>query len=147
MGFSLSDGLAEAGTICNFAAPPFGAIWGSNAEAAAVFLNAICGWDVSVDDVNEITLRNYYFNRCVSLREGYDPAEDGQLPPRAFEETITTKYGKDLILDQEEHLERLKQYYVEDLHLSEDGLPTRENVEKLGLDFVLSVLEPMGKIA
>jgi len=83
MGSGLDQALREAATICNFAIPPFIQIWGSADEVARVFLTAVCGWNPTIDDIKEITLRNYYFNRCVSLREGYHPAKDDYLPPSA----------------------------------------------------------------
>ena len=39
-----------------------------------------------------------------------------------------------------------KNYYVDRLMLTENGLPSRENLQRLGLDFVIPVLEPMGAI-
>ena len=37
-------------------------------------------------------------------------------------------------------------YYVENLKLTEEGLPPRAELERLGLDFVIPVLEPMNAI-
>ena len=115
-------------------------------EVARIFLNPVCGWNLTIDDVKDIGLRNFYFNRCVSLREGYHPAKDDYLPPRAFDEPITDKYGTTWVLDRNEFEEEKKKYYVETLKLTEGGLPPAENLKRLGIDFVIPVLEPMGAI-
>jgi aldehyde:ferredoxin oxidoreductase len=121
-------------------------IWGPDEETARVFLNAACGWNLSFDDVADIALRNYYFNRCISLREGYHPAKDDYLPPRAFDEPITDKYGATWVWDRDEFDKEKKRYYVEILKLTEGGLPPAERLKQLGLDFVIPVLEPMDAI-
>jgi aldehyde:ferredoxin oxidoreductase len=146
LGSGLDAALREAATTCNFAIPPFIQIWGSGDEVVRVFLTAVCGWNPTIDDIKEITLRNYYFNRCVSLREGYHPEKDDYLPPRAFDESITDKYGKSWVWDKTEFEEQKNRYYVETLKLTETGLPPREELKRLGLDFVVPVLEPMGTI-
>ncbi len=146
MGTNIISGLEEAATICRFAIPPFVQIWGSEEDAVRVFLNAVCGWDFSVDDIKNIALRNYYFNRCVSLREGYHPSKDDNLPPRAFDEPIIDKYGTEWVWDRAEFESAKKNYYRDTLRLTEDGLPPQEDLKRLGLGFVVPVLGPMGSI-
>ncbi|MFC2057024.1 aldehyde ferredoxin oxidoreductase C-terminal domain-containing protein, partial [Chloroflexota bacterium] len=138
--------LAEAATACVFTLQTVRQIWGSNEEGFRMFLNAACGWNLALDDVKDLALRNYYFNRCVSLREGYHPSKDDYLPPRAYDETITDKYGKSWVWDREEFEAAKKNYYVDTLRLTENGLPSREGLQRLGLDFVIPVLGPMGAI-
>lgn len=146
MGLGISSALQEAATACFFAIMPFIQIWGSEEEAIKLFLNAVCGWNMTVDDVKGIALRNYYFNRCVSLREGYHPSKDDYLPPRAFDEPITDKYGATWVWDHAEFESKKKFFYADILRLTEDGLPPKNNLEQLGLDFVIPILEPMGAI-
>ncbi|MFH0847486.1 MAG: aldehyde ferredoxin oxidoreductase C-terminal domain-containing protein [Chloroflexota bacterium] len=118
-------------------------IWGSREELTKQFLNAVCGWNLSLNDVNDIKMRNYYFNRCVSLREGYHPAKDDYLPSRAFDEPITDKYGNTWVWKKDEWETEKKKYYVNALKLTETGLPPRAELKRLGLDFVIPVLDPM----
>jgi Aldehyde:ferredoxin oxidoreductase len=92
----------------------------------------------------DIALRNYYFNRCISLREGYHPSKDDKLPPRAFDEPITDKYGTTWIWDYDEFEAEKKKFYVDVLKLTAEGLPPRDGLERLGLDFVVPILEQMG---
>ncbi|MBI4296937.1 MAG: hypothetical protein HY676_00210 [Chloroflexi bacterium] len=147
MGHGIESALTEAATACIFTTPPFQQIWGSIEEATRVFLNAACGWNLSLDDVKDIALRNYYFNRCLSLREGYHPSKDDNFPPRAFDEPITDKYGNTWVWDKAEFEAEKKRYYVKNLRLTEEGLPPREGLERLGLDFLLPALKSMSLVS
>lgn len=146
MGAGIRQALAESATFCFFASPPFNKIWGSDEEVVRIFTNAVCGWDLTLNEVNDIKLRNYYFNRCVSLREGYNPAKDDYLPARAFDEPITDKYGNVHVWEREEFEKEKKGHYVNTLKLTETGLPPKSGLERLGLDFVIPVLETKGLI-
>ena len=74
MGAGIPSGLHEALTLCIFLIRPLVHTFGSMEKAAEKFLNACYGRDIGVEDIYDISLRNYYFNRCVSLREGYHPS-------------------------------------------------------------------------
>ena len=146
MGDGIATAMREAATACDFAIPPFIRIWGFENEVFRVFLNSVCGWNLGIEEVKDIALRNYYFNRCISLREGYHPAKDDHLPPRAFEEPITDKYGKTWVWDKAHFEQEKRRYYVETLNLTPEGLPPKKGLERLGLDFVVPKLEQMGTL-
>jgi aldehyde:ferredoxin oxidoreductase len=111
-----------------------------------VFLEAVCGWKLTIDEIKTIARRNYYFNRCISLREGYRPDKDDILPPRAFDEPITDKYGTSWVWDRNEFETAKKNFYADRLGLTREGLPTRALLEQLGLDFIIPVLGPLGLV-
>ena len=146
MGTGLGSQISESATICMFTAGPAREIWGSMEECARQYLNAVCGWNLTLDDIKTIALRNFIFERCFSLREGYLPSRDNKIPDRAFDLPITNKYGETFVLDREWFEKALKSYYVEMFQLTEEGLPPRDLLKKLGLDFVIPVLEPMAVI-
>ena len=106
----------------------------------------MCGWNLNLDEIKDMALRNYYFNRCVSLREGYHPSKDDYLPPRAFDEPITDKYGTTWVWDKADFEEEKRKFYGEQLKLTEEGLPPRKELERLGLEFVIPKLEPLEAI-
>jgi len=145
MGSGVESMLSESATACQFASPPFAEIWGPD-ESYRTFLNAVCGWDLTVDYIKDIALRDYYFNRCLSLREGYRPSQDDTFPPRAFDEPITDKYGTTWVWQHDEFERAKRNFYVDRLKLTADGLPPKEGLERLGLDFVIPVLQPLGVI-
>jgi aldehyde:ferredoxin oxidoreductase len=144
MGYGLDSALTESATMCQFAALPLMQIYGPPEIAAREYLNAACGWNLSPDDMKEIILRNFYFNRCISLREGYHPGKDDYLPPRAFDEPITDKYGATWVWNTVDFAQAKKNFYVDTLKLTEKGLPPKEALKRLGLDMVIPVLEPLG---
>ncbi|HEX7474853.1 MAG TPA: aldehyde ferredoxin oxidoreductase C-terminal domain-containing protein, partial [Dehalococcoidales bacterium] len=146
IGSGIDSMLGESVTSCLFAIPPFAQIWGSTEEAVRVFLEAVCGWKLTIDEIKTIARRNYYFNRCISLREGYRPDKDDILPPRAFDEPITDKYGTSWVWDRNEFETAKKNFYADRLGLTREGLPTRALLEQLGLDFIIPVLGPLGLV-
>ena len=135
--------LFDSATMCLFSAFTFYPIWGPPSEVARTFLNPACGWDLTPDEINDIVQRNDYFNRCISLREGYHPEKDACIPQRAFDEPVTDKYGRTWVWTKEEWEAEKKNFYVKVLKLSDRGLPPRGELERLGLEFVIPVLEPM----
>jgi len=137
-------GLRDAITICNFAVSPFSAIYGGNNGVAKVFMNAVCGWDLTVDDVKAVERRSTLLTRCISLRAGFDIEKDYDLPPRAFDEAITDKYGNTFVWDRADFEQQKTDRFVNSLGLTENGLPKKSEIEAVGLDFVVPVLEPMG---
>ncbi|MFC2040282.1 aldehyde ferredoxin oxidoreductase N-terminal domain-containing protein [Chloroflexota bacterium] len=143
MGTGIQGLLEEAATVCRFTTPPTAAIWGSQEEAIRLFLNAATGWNYSAEELKDVALRGFYFNRCLSLREGYHPSKDDFLPPRAYEETITDKYGTSWVWGRDEFEKAKANYYRDTLSLTTTGLPPTAEIERLGLGFVRPVMEPL----
>lgn len=141
------SGLFDAATMCLFAAFPFYAIWGPPPEVARIFLKAACGWELTAQQLSDIVQRNAYLCRCVSLREGFHPDKHSFLPQRAFDEPITDKYGRTWVWTREDWEKAKKRHFVETLKLSGRGLPPRGELKRLGLEFVIPVLEPMDALS
>ena len=78
--------------------------------------------------------------RCYCMREGYLPERDDWLPDRFFEETIYSKYGEPRILKREEFLDKREKTYLA-FELNRQGIPPKENLKKLGMEFVIPALE------
>ncbi len=137
------SGLFDSATMCIFAALAFYPIFGQPNDVARTFFEAACGWEISGKQINDILQKNSYLSRCVSLRQGFHPDKDSHLPQRAFDEPVTDKYGTTWVWTTEEWEEARKKHYVETLKLSERGLPPEKELRRLGLDFVIPVIEPM----
>jgi aldehyde:ferredoxin oxidoreductase len=103
-------------------------------------LNAACGWNLTPEDWDSLVLRAATMERCYSMREGYVPYRDDMLPDRFFKEIIYNKYGEPKILDQDKFMEGRKVVYGFS-GLQDDGIPSRELLEELGLEFTIPVLE------
>jgi aldehyde:ferredoxin oxidoreductase len=151
VGTGLVSQLRESATICNFAVDTtamgevFGDTKNPDEACASKLLKATAGWDLTVDDIKTMELRNFIFERCYALREGYLPEKDNKLPPRCWE-PVTNKYGKTYVLTEEWFNKAIKEYYVTTFQLTEKGVPSKDLLKKLGLDFVIPVLEPIGVI-
>jgi aldehyde:ferredoxin oxidoreductase len=81
--------------------------------------------------------------RCYCLREGYNPAIHTRIPDRAFEQPITNKHGETFVLDREDFTRQVKDYNVNVLHLREDGLPRKDLLKELGLEYVFPTLDQL----
>jgi aldehyde:ferredoxin oxidoreductase len=126
-------------TLCSFPRPEIRTFYGFHTFAREM-LNAVCGWDVSEEEMKDYVRRVSFMERCYSMREGYLPERDDMLPERFFTETIYNKYGEPKKLDRNEFLEFRKKLYLA-YELEPNGIPPREMLKKLGMDFVLSTLE------
>lgn len=138
--------LTDTATICIFSAFSIPAVFGSTEECIRQYLNAVCGWDLTLNDLREIERRNRLLGRCFSLREGYVPSRDDVLSDRCFEETLIDRYGNKLVLDRGWYANELKSFYTAN-GLSDNGLPKRENLKRLGLEYVIPELDSMGLIS
>jgi aldehyde:ferredoxin oxidoreductase len=138
--------LHDSATMCLFSSFPFYEIWGPPVEVARMFINTACGWKLSTDDINNIARRNEYLSRCVSLREGYHPDKDTNLPQRAFDEPVTDKYGNTWIWSKEDWEKEKQSFFINVLGLSERGLPRKSELQRLGLDFVIPALATLDAI-
>ncbi|MCJ7595785.1 MAG: hypothetical protein MUO52_13545, partial [Desulfobacterales bacterium] len=58
MGAGISENLQESVTCCFFALPPFIQIWGSEYEAYRIFLNAVCGWNLNLEEIKYEYFKN-----------------------------------------------------------------------------------------
>ena len=158
---SLSDALALAGTpvgelhggrgtperimydsltTCSFLRRTLSKIFGSAGGWGVPMLNATCGWDLTLEDWDKLTLRAATMERCYSMREGYVPERDDMLPERFFEETVHSKYGQPRILKREDFFEERKRIY-RSYDLQANGIPSPDFLEGLGLEFTIPMLE------
>lgn len=129
------DGL----TVCLFLVPQLHEVFGWD-NFAVQFLRATTGWNLNEEDWNDMGRRLRFMERCNCIREGYVPTRDDVLPNRFFEETIYNKYGEPKILNQEDFFELRKKTYLS-YELTTEGIPPRDLLEKLDMDFVIPVME------
>jgi len=134
--------LADSLTVCAFLRPSLNSVFGFSTWGAEM-LNAVCGWHLTEEDVNTIAHRLAMIERCVCLREGHVPTQDDTVPDRFFDEVIYTKYGKPLKLDRDDFRKEREKFYLS-IGLNKDGIPPKEYLEKLELEFVMPTLEMMG---
>ncbi len=132
--------LMDSLTTCMFFVLAIPGIFGGMNNWAVEMLNAACGWALTLEDLNNLALRLAMMERCCSLREGHIPARDDMVPDRFFDEVIHDKYGKPLKLDRDTFLKEREKWYL-GIGLNREGIPPKEYLQKLGLEFAIPVLE------
>lgn len=127
-------------TNCSFWRKEIIKIFGSLSGWAVPMLEAACNWKYTPEEWDNLVMRSYHLERCYSIREGYVPARDDVLPDRFFKETIYNKYNEPKILNRDEFFEKRKERYLS-YGLREDGMPSLDVLEKLGLGFTIKAVE------
>ncbi len=125
-------------TICAFLRHNIQEVFGLD-QFARDMLHGACGWEVSQEEWLDMVRRGSYMERCYCIREGYLPVRDDVMPDRFYEETIYNKYGEPKILKKEEFLEKREKTYFA-FELDRNGIPPKENLKKLGMEFVIPTL-------
>lgn len=96
-------------------------------------LSAATGWDVSLQDLEQIGDRIWNVERLFNVRQGKNRKDD--LPPRRLlEEPISTGPAKGERLDRDKYEAMLTEYYRLRGWSPETGVPTKEKRIELGLD-------------
>jgi len=98
--------------------------------------NSVTGWDLTVDDMMRAGERINNLCRCFNVREGFTRKDD-TLPPRFTEDPLPDGPSKGQRVTSEELQSMLDDYY--DLRGWDvtTGIPTRERLKDLGLDFAI----------
>ncbi|MBT6498799.1 MAG: hypothetical protein HOK67_02705 [Deltaproteobacteria bacterium] len=117
--------------LCMFA---WGSAWQLYGPQQAVDLvQAVTGWDVTIEDLLTVGERRINMMRAFNAREGLDRADDA-LPVKFFK-PLSGGPSDGLALSREEFENALDEYYLQS-GWNNDGLPARQTLERLGLDWV-----------
>jgi aldehyde:ferredoxin oxidoreductase len=120
--------MADAATICKFPMiPPRPLKPGLLVE----LLNAVTGWNFTVEDLLTTGERIFNLARMFNAREGMNRRDD-QLPKR-FEEALEEGGSRGESYPKKE-LERLLDEYYKIRGWTPDGIPTSETLKRLGLN-------------
>jgi aldehyde:ferredoxin oxidoreductase len=90
------------------------------------------GWSLSTDEVEEIGERVYTLERLVNVQRGVADREADSLPYRVTHEPIPDGPSEGMYCPPEE-LERMLDDYYAFRGWDDDGVPTRETLERLSL--------------
>jgi aldehyde:ferredoxin oxidoreductase len=101
----------------------------------AKLISAATGWDITKDELIEVTDRIYALERAFNVRQGITRKND-VIPQRP---EIRSTYESKKQLEQHEKL--LSEYYKAIGWHIKTGVPTREKLEKLGIKYVADHLE------
>jgi aldehyde:ferredoxin oxidoreductase len=110
-------------------------------------LKAATGWDIltSKEEFDVLADRIVLLERAWNIREGLRPDRDDILPERVFTEPLTRgpKAGTPAALYDRKQFEADKQEWYAARGCNEHGIPTKETLRKLSLDFVIPTLEKL----
>jgi aldehyde:ferredoxin oxidoreductase len=98
-------------------------------------INAVTGWDLSLEDVERIGERIWNLERAFNVREGVRRSHD-VLPYRVMHEPVPEGMHKGMYCPPEELSAMLDAYYAL-RGWTADGVPTREKLQELGLASVV----------
>ena len=95
---------------------------------------AAIGWDVTLDELNEIGERKITMMRAFNAREGFTKKED-TMPDRFFQ-PIPEGPSQGITIDKAQFESVRDHYYKIAGWDPESGNPTEETLKKLGLDWI-----------
>ncbi|HEY85256.1 MAG TPA: aldehyde:ferredoxin oxidoreductase, partial [Chloroflexi bacterium] len=131
--YSMLDSI----NLCQFV---FGPTWQLfDLEQARDTINHVTGWDVSIDELQQVGERRLNMMRVFNAREGIDRVQD-KLPEKFFKKALKGGRSDGLKLDRDEFEAALDSYYRQAGWDVETGLPTRLKLESLGLDWTADML-------
>jgi aldehyde:ferredoxin oxidoreductase len=102
-----------------------------NQEYLGRLLTATTGVEYSQEDIMEVGERTYTLERAFNVREGFERSDD-QLPERFTKEPLDQGGSQGTTVSLQEMLDE----YYGIRGWDSNGAPTRETLDKLGLDFV-----------
>ncbi|MFB6184799.1 MAG: aldehyde ferredoxin oxidoreductase family protein [Haloarculaceae archaeon] len=95
-------------------------------------INLATGWDLTTEDVETIGERIYNLERLINVERGVASAETDTLPYRVTHEPIPDGPAAGMYCPPDE-LERMRTEYYEFRGWNDDGVPTRETLERLDI--------------
>jgi aldehyde:ferredoxin oxidoreductase len=103
-------------------------------EQLTQFVNLVTGWDISIDELRTIGERIWNLQRIYSIREGLRGREDDRWRDRLYEEPLLGGPAKGEVIQRDIFEQRLSEYY-EMRGWDENGIPMKERLNQLGIEF------------
>jgi len=122
--------LGDTLVVCHFAEKIYGT---SVAQVHSDWVNAVTGWNTTLDEVKLIAERIYTMERLFTIRESGKARAGDTIPWRALNEPIPSGTSKGMYTTQKELDTMLDEYY--DLRgWDRKGVPTKATLKRLGLE-------------
>ena len=101
----------------------------------AELTSAATGWDVSVDELQEVGQRRVNLMRAFNLREGLSREDDG-LPKKLYRKALEGGRSDGILLDKAEIEAGIDMYYEQAGWTEGSGVPKRETLESIELGWL-----------
>ena len=122
--------LGDSLVVCHFEEKIYGT---SVAQAHSDWINAVTGWNTTLDEVRTMAERIYTTERLFTIRESGKARTGDTIPWRAMNEPIPSGASKGMYTPQKELDTMLDEYY--DLRgWDRKGVPTKATLKRLGLE-------------
>ena len=125
--------MLDSVELCQFVYGPACTLYGP-AETVAM-INAVTGWDVTVDELMTVGERRLNLFRIFNAREGLDRNAD-KLPKKFFKALGGAGPTAGIALTHEE-IESAKDAYYKLAGWTNNGIPTRQTMERLDIAWAL----------
>ncbi len=128
--------FGDAAVICHLCEKSAGLVLTDNYVR---WVNDVVGWNITLEELTEISDRIYTMERCFNCREGIRRKDD-KLPWRFMNEPIPDGPLKGMYCPQEE-LDKMLDMYYELRGWGKDGVPTKERLEQLGIGYAYEQMQ------
>jgi aldehyde:ferredoxin oxidoreductase len=125
--------MLDSASLCQFVYGPTWTLY--DAEDTAKMINAVTGWDITVNELLEVGERRLNLLRAFNAREGLNRKDD-KLPKKFFKELKGTGPTSNIALTQQELDHALDEYYRL-AGWTTDGIPTAQTLEKLDIAWAM----------
>ena len=130
----LNYSFLDTATLCQFVWGPAWTLYGPDDEVA--MLKAVTGWDVTIDEIQQIGERRLNMLRAFNAREGAGRDKD-TLPKKVLTQPLKGGRSDSRRVEPEELEFALNTYYEIAGWDKTTGMPTKTKLEELGLGWVV----------
>jgi aldehyde:ferredoxin oxidoreductase len=128
--------MMDSAELCQFVYGPTWTLYGP--DETVKMMNAVTGWDLTLDELMEVGRRRLNLFRTFNAREGFGRKDDA-LPKKLFKTLKGTGPTAGITLTREELDTAISQYYAM-AGWTEDGIPTRETLRKHDIEWAADFL-------
>jgi aldehyde:ferredoxin oxidoreductase len=132
--YSMMDSI----NMCQFVWGPSWQLYGPSHMLKMI--EAVTGWDVSMEELLAVGERRLNMMRAFNAAEGISRNQD-QLPEKFFDKPLKGGPTDGWKVDKEEFENALTEYYRQCGWDEKKGVPTRDTLTRLGLDWIADKLE------
>jgi len=128
--------LCDSAELCQFVWGPAWTLYGP--QETADMINAVTGWGITVDELQEVGARRLNLFRVFNAREGFGRKDD-KLPKKFFKALKGTGPTSGMALTHEEVDTAIDEYYKL-AGWTEDGVPTPETLKRFDIEWAKEYL-------
>jgi aldehyde:ferredoxin oxidoreductase len=129
--------LMDSVNVCQFVYGPAWQLYGP--QELLHMIQAVTGWDVTMQELQQVGERRLNMLRAFNAREGIGREHD-KLAEKMFKKALKGGPSDGIAVDRDQFNIALDEYYRQNGWDVETGAPTRHKLESLGLDWVADQL-------